>query len=151
MSISDWGSIGEIVSGIGVILSLIYVGVQVRKNSQDVRDNTAQQILNLFVTINHSPDELLLAAFLKLYRDEPFDKHEQMRYSFYLREQLETYHSAYYHYKRGNLDQSLFRAVEQRIKNNSQFPQWREVWEIANNVYSREFRDYVNGLLQENA
>ena len=33
LSIADLGSIGEIVSAIGVIASLIYVGIQIKTNT----------------------------------------------------------------------------------------------------------------------
>ena len=35
MTISDLGSIGEFVSSIAVVFSLVYVAIQVRENSRD--------------------------------------------------------------------------------------------------------------------
>ena len=35
MSIQDWGAIGEVVSAIGVIVTLIYLTTQLRQNTQN--------------------------------------------------------------------------------------------------------------------
>ncbi|MGK0473855.1 MAG: hypothetical protein ACJAR0_004354 [Candidatus Azotimanducaceae bacterium] len=40
MSLEEIGSIGEFVSGIGVVVSLIYLAYQVRENSKFVKENS---------------------------------------------------------------------------------------------------------------
>ena len=37
MSIQEWAAIGEIVSAIAIVLSLIYVSVQLRQNTRATR------------------------------------------------------------------------------------------------------------------
>ena len=37
MSIQDWGALGEIVGGIGVVVTLIYLAIQIRENSRQMR------------------------------------------------------------------------------------------------------------------
>lgn len=39
LSIQDWGAIGEIAGGIAVIVSLLYLAVQVRQNTRHVKSN----------------------------------------------------------------------------------------------------------------
>ena len=40
MTLQDLGSIGEMVGGLGVVLSLIYVAYQVRQNSRQIEQNS---------------------------------------------------------------------------------------------------------------
>ena len=42
-------AIGEIVGAIGVMASLVYLAVQIRTNSEDVRDNTTFAIVQMLV------------------------------------------------------------------------------------------------------
>ena len=38
MSIQEWGAISEMVGAIAIVVSLIYVGVQLRQNTQATRE-----------------------------------------------------------------------------------------------------------------
>lgn len=40
LSIQDWGAIGEIVGGLAVVLTLIYLSVQLRQNTNAIRIST---------------------------------------------------------------------------------------------------------------
>lgn len=37
MSIQDWGAIGEILGAVGVILTLLYLAIQIRQNTHATR------------------------------------------------------------------------------------------------------------------
>ena len=39
LSLSEWASIAEIIGAVAVVLSLIYVGVQVQENTSEVRES----------------------------------------------------------------------------------------------------------------
>jgi len=45
MNIQDWGAVGEIVGAIGVIVTLIYLAVEVRKNTVALRQQTYNDIV----------------------------------------------------------------------------------------------------------
>jgi hypothetical protein len=34
MTLQDWGALGELVGGVAIIVSLIYVGLQIRQGTQ---------------------------------------------------------------------------------------------------------------------
>ena len=42
MSIQDWGAIGEVVSAIGVVLTLIYLTTQIRQNTRQLQSQGHQ-------------------------------------------------------------------------------------------------------------
>jgi hypothetical protein len=48
MDIMELGAIGELVGGIAVIASLIYVGLQVRQANRQARDEAARGVANQF-------------------------------------------------------------------------------------------------------
>jgi hypothetical protein len=52
MTISDLGSIGELVSGIGVIVTLIYLAIQVRQNTQAMRESQRLARVDAMTTRN---------------------------------------------------------------------------------------------------
>lgn len=48
MSIQDWGAIGEIVGGIAVVASLIYLAVQIRQNTEQISQSIEANRLAAF-------------------------------------------------------------------------------------------------------
>ena len=42
MTIQDWGAIGEIVGGVGVIVTLLYLATQIRQNTKQVASSSLQ-------------------------------------------------------------------------------------------------------------
>ena len=68
MTISELGSIGEFVSSIAVVLSLIYVAIQVRQNTKEMRAASKESNANKFVDFNmaiaSNPDLLKVMMLL---------------------------------------------------------------------------------------
>ena len=46
MSLQDWGAIGELLGGVAIIVSLLYVGLQIKHGNQETRANTLQATLD---------------------------------------------------------------------------------------------------------
>ena len=42
MTLSDWASVAEIIGSIAVVISLVFVGLQIRKNTESEQANTLQ-------------------------------------------------------------------------------------------------------------
>ena len=53
MSLEDLGNIGEFVAAIGVIISLIYLAVQIRQNTSAVATATYESTMTGFNDITH--------------------------------------------------------------------------------------------------
>ena len=60
MTIQEWGALGEIIGGIAVVISLIYVGLQVRQNSNSVRASSqvAIRLLSTDITTQLAAPEM---------------------------------------------------------------------------------------------
>ncbi len=52
MSLQDLGAIGELVGGVAVILSLVYVAYQIRQNSRLIEQNSRQMEASMYVATN---------------------------------------------------------------------------------------------------
>lgn len=48
MTLQDLGAIGEVIGGIAVIVSFIYLALQVRHGLQGYRSNITQEVTNHF-------------------------------------------------------------------------------------------------------
>ena len=72
MTLQDWGSIGELVGGVAVIASLVYVGFQVRQNTSAVRANSAQSFTDSINSVQLSVTSSVETAHAWLrFNEEP--------------------------------------------------------------------------------
>ena len=46
MSLQDWGAIGELLGGVAIIVSLLFVGLQIKHGNRETRAATLQATLN---------------------------------------------------------------------------------------------------------
>ena len=53
MTLEDLGNIGEFVGAIAVVVSLLYLAVQIRQNTKTVRTSTYQAVLESSHRVNH--------------------------------------------------------------------------------------------------
>ncbi len=72
MDIMEIGAIGELVGGIAVIASLIYVGLQVRQGTDQVRQSNAIERSRANREVTRAANEIVLgladADFMATYR-----------------------------------------------------------------------------------
>ena len=46
MSLQDWGAIGELLGGVAIIVSLLYVGLQIKHGNRETRASTLEATLD---------------------------------------------------------------------------------------------------------
>lgn len=51
MKLADWANIAQIIGGVAIVASLIFVGVQIQENSRAVRSGTFQAIMESDMTV----------------------------------------------------------------------------------------------------
>ena len=50
MTLQDWGALGELIGGVAIIVSLIYVGLQVRQSTHATRAATSQAFTDQYMS-----------------------------------------------------------------------------------------------------
>ena len=64
MTVLEWGAIGELIGGIAIIVSLVYVGYQVRQNTILVRAELNSNALDSWIDIDASKQSESFASTL---------------------------------------------------------------------------------------
>jgi len=113
MSLEDLGNIGEFVGAIAVVLSLIYLAVQIRQNTKTVRTSTYQEVLDYSSRFN----ELVLANphIERIWRVGRFDfdqltEDERPQFRLLIGQLFNIYETMLLQYQRGTLDQEYWDA-----------------------------------------
>jgi hypothetical protein len=151
MSLEDLGNIGEFVAAVAVVVSLIYLAVQIRQNTKTTRVQIFQQ-LSL-----HSAEELqatgrnphatrLFVAGLPG-RDN-LSEEEQGQFDFLIMGIFTFFENLHYQYLSGMLEEELWQRYRRHIQWYLDRDGVRQWWSLTESTWmSDSFRRFVNEQL----
>lgn len=156
MTLEDFYYISQIVAVIGIFASLIFVGVQVRQNSEQIKANTrsikaaaAFEGTHSWAATNETlaadwSDEFLSVALAtydpaKTWND--FSDIDRSRLTLVHRGLFQKLEGLYFLYKYGNLDKAIWETRQSWAAGCIKLPFWREWWEFekTQNIWTAEF------------
>jgi hypothetical protein len=112
LRLTDWASIAEVVGAFAVVLSLVYVGMQVRDNTAEVRAANRQHLVRRAHTatigIGTSPE--LATAFAKVASSETLTPREHVQYRYFVRAVIYDVQEAYLLHQEARLDEEYWRT-----------------------------------------
>ena len=150
LKLSELANIAEVIGAIAIVISLIYVGIQVNDSTRAVRSATAnetsaamsdwyiqlgtdQQSSNTFLTGMTAPDSL-----------SPNDLFQFVMQTHGLFLQFQ---SAYYLSQEGTLDIELQESLTNSILGVRDQPGFLLYWDQRRGLFKPDFRDYVQSLI----
>ena len=104
MSLQDWGAIGELLGGFAIIVSLSYVGLQIKHGNRETRAVTLQATLDSEMSFQAEAMRYA-GTWEKMVTGVNFADGEETRRAILLYNMMMTlYQNRYYQFKTGNLD-----------------------------------------------
>ena len=129
MSLDQLGNLGEFISSIAVILSLIYVAIQIRANSKETRQASVQRVLEasrdaIIEMSSREHQELFMKA--RNQRDS-MDEIDKSRYRLLRTAQLRNLEMAFIMHAEGTLGDETFEVFVERARSLvREYPEYGE-------------------------
>jgi hypothetical protein len=143
------GAIGEVVGAVGVIVSLLYLALQIRQNSNVVRSATRQAIsttqVELGFRIAESSD--LRASMAKLWGlgDPPTAAQDtEIRNLFLYRTFWRAYENQCHQFREGTFDADMWSGYREALRGMFILGDSRQVWEQSRAAFSPDFARFVD-------
>jgi len=143
INLQKWALAAEIIGGIAVVVSLIFLIMETRENTNAVKAQTYQILTSELNEIRRELTEPNFAELVTKVRNGGIDSlNETERYRMIINSQstFAVYESAYYSYQRGTLGEDEW---ERYFTATCRTRDGREWGPIATNL-SVAFRDYVD-------
>jgi len=149
MSLQDWGALGELIGGFAIIVSLIYVAVQIRQSTEATRVATSQTFTDQYL---RAITQLYDPAFSDIYRRglsglDNLQGSEKVSFIACIAMFMRLHESFYIQEKDGAFDPRLFgpwtRVFVDLFANDGP----REVLELRKHHYNAEFIDFLQDRL----
>jgi len=142
-------AIAEVIGTVGVVVSLVYVGVQVRQNTRATKLATGQNLsrdLREVLAPIYSDSE-----FSKIYLEGMKDVEcltgaERYRVYAYTMTNLRAMENAYYQYQNGVVDDYVWESFVAFMKFVKNVSSTTAFWRDRQHVFSKEFRDFFDEL-----
>jgi hypothetical protein len=135
MTLQDLSSIGEIVGAIAVVVSLVYLAIQVRQNTREIRENSEVNRLMLQENFVSGQQHVLLGMaqdpeFYRVWREGTQNPHgiseeDRERFGMMLYSQMYRYHLML---QARSVEPLEYRRAILQIERLAQVPGFRSWW-----------------------
>ena len=146
MLLSDLGNLGEMISGVAVVISLVYLAIQVRKNTETERTSTYQAVVSDFGSLNRTMSSTPDLSILYVKAMENFgdlDASEKARVSQLFFATFHYFENMYYQHRKGYLEEDVWLGWKRLMLTYYSRPGFRSWWSIRRDVYSRSFGTFL--------
>ena len=147
MNFEMLGNFGDFVGGIAVLITLAYLGYQIRQNTKEVRNNSIQALLersiHLFEDNINSPIPEILD---KLDNGLTINQADRWRLEMFVRRNFQLYELVYLKHKECRISQQVMDAYKRRMLATMERQYFARCWPMVKQFYTEDFADYVDSL-----
>ena len=151
LDLNSLGNIGEFLGAIGVIISLIYVSLQLRQNTKAVRSNAYQELsqtsLDLLSHLIQDPGMAELWGRGLDGGTQALDEVETVRWHGMLLATFRHWDNLYYQLRNGMLEREIWRSYRTVIESYLPYPGIVQWWDRHQEWFSEELQQFVNERL----
>jgi hypothetical protein len=153
MNMAKLQEILSLIASVGVIASIIFLGIEMQQNTDMMQSQTRNSIvenqLSFYESITDNPQ--LAVIMTELRKDADFyasGSPERTRYHFFVMSQLRMWENEWYQYQKGLFDQKEFDSRVNTWKTNIAVPINAIIWTNIRGAFSEDFRDYLNAIME---
>ena len=145
------GAVGETAGAIGVIVTLIYLALQIRQNTRTSRLASFQastEMLNSVsqaIATNSELSEILTA----LDDGRELSPNDYKKFSFLTLSLFRSWETAFYQRSEGLALKQSWERYEGSIRVQLSIPSVRDWWKTGAFGFTEDFRVYIDGVLEE--
>lgn len=150
VTIQELGSLGELIAAIATVATLVYLAVQIRRNTQATRaasfHSIGDSMNHVNVAVSQNPE--LADIWLRGSDDRSsLSDQERLRYDNLLLSYFHVFETMHYQAGVGVGERSLLRAEERSLAALLSTPGVRDWWAQNPYAFGSEFRSYLEGFL----
>lgn len=149
LTIQDWGAIGEIVGGFAVVVTLVYLAMQLRQTSKSLQitNSDAASAMNaeVFQELISNPEfvELYLKGLSGLNNlNEP----ERLRFVLFCNKAMRFFENTWFLHINDALAPGAWYGQERGMQEMLSAPGSQEAWALNRNLFSKAFVAFVDRL-----
>jgi hypothetical protein len=148
MSIVELGALGEFVGAMAVLVTLVYLVLQIRQNTRSIRSQSRFHVLETVASdmkIVQTSDYWDVARKIS---SGSASRADRTKWAMTLTNWFSHQEMLYWEVVDGTLPESFSETLEFRVAGTLMHPEVRSVWDAWRGLYTREFQEYVDDLFE---
>ena len=146
------GAIAELVGGIGVIASLVYLATQIRQNTKWLRSTVLESAGTRSSEIaRNAASDASLSRLMRasLSGTAPMDPDERYRFELYLLSAMRHYEISHAHFNDGLLNPDQFAGLRENLRVWLGYENFENWWHDSSVFFNPVFQKLVNELKED--
>jgi len=148
MNFQDWGAIGDLIGGVAIIVSLVYVGVQIKQSTAAARAATnqafsAQYANHMLPLQNIDFRDVFMRGLTGL---DQLDSGEQVAFFSYLNGVMRMFEAFYLQKRDGTFDSAVYDSWATQLVDMFGNSGAQEYWMIRRHTFAPMFADHIEQL-----
>ena len=142
----------EIASTGAILLGLIFVGLELKQNTEAVESQTSQGLLELANQANNqiASDRHLAELLLRVNKDvDELNELEALQYSRFVHSEMNIWEHAFFTHANGTMDSDLWSGYDMAYRRFFCDAWSKEVWRRIDGGFSEQFKAHVNKITPE--
>ena len=148
------GAIGELAGAGGVIISLLYLGLQIKRQNVESRFAAVYELVNETNIFYGSVAENKEVAEIWVKGIQNFDALDQVEKARFLGDVSRTFRSTeglLYLKLRGRLDSAMWKGIDRSTEDLCKCPGIKSFWSMRSHWYSDELNEYIEPYMGSDA
>jgi hypothetical protein len=147
------GAVGEIIGAAGVIVSLLYLAVQVRNNSRQLRHSAAQAVLDKLngligqLAFTKGAGDIWTRGLSGL--EALKDDEELVRFSSMLLQAFWAYEEVLQYHRDGVIEDWAWTHAKAPVEHFMRTPGFQDWWKLRKDWFGEDFQAFVNDRMPE--
>jgi hypothetical protein len=150
MSLGDLASLGSFSSGVAVMISLVYLALQVRQAEKNQRafmeQGRADRLADLQMRL---AEPQLAAVYVKALKGDDLTETELAQFRFAVRALMAAIEDGFLQHKNRMLSDEGFGTVSLDTRRSMSMPGRRAMWRLQRGQFNTDFRDMMDRLVAE--
>jgi hypothetical protein len=148
------GAIGEVVAAFGVVVSLVFLSMELRRNTRSVRASSSFEAQHSIAEITESVTQnpLVFPIALRIWNEDislaDLNAEDRAAFSLFCRGLYMRCQAMFFLNMEGQIDDELWISVSTVLRGNLQYKAYREWWETekANGLMVQGFVDALESM-----
>jgi hypothetical protein len=146
VSIAELGSIGEFLGSLVVLISLVYLAIQVKRNTETARSSAYQAIVSEFSSLNHAMAgtadlSMLFVNAMESFATLRIDEKARMSQIFFVL--FRNFENMYYQYYKGYLEDDVWIGWKRLMLTYHARPGFQSWWSMRSDTFSPLFVEFL--------
>jgi len=151
MGLEQLANLAEFISAIAVLVTLIYLAVEIRQNTKAVRGGTLAGNTEIWTNLllQMAESENLATYVSGSTGDADIKPKEFTQFLFYCRVLFVSFENQFYQHSNGTLDAEIYAGYERSLSDELlAFRGFRMYWKLHRHVFSPAFVERVDRLIE---